>query len=114
MKYLFVYIYIHIYIHTHISPNSFSYRGSYFKLEVRVRRFCGFVAGGGLSHRESFEVSSGVCVGVTVRLSHRVSLEVSSGVCRGQGSQIQDRAVVTGCCWRCNLLMCVGVRGLQI
>ena len=23
---------------------------------VRVRRFCGFVAGGGLSHRESLEV----------------------------------------------------------
>ena len=28
-------------------------------------------------------------------LSHRVSLEVSFGVYRGQGSQIQDRAVVT-------------------
>ena len=42
---------------------------------MRVHRFCGFVPGGGLSHRES--------------------LEVSSGVSRGQGSQIQDRAVVT-------------------
>ena len=52
-----------------------SYRGSYFKLGVRVRRFCGFVAGG-LSHRELLEVS----------------LTVSSGVCRGQGSQIQDRS----------------------
>ena len=41
---------------------------------VRVRKCCGFVAGG---------------------LSHRHSLEVSSGVCRGQGSQIQDRTVVT-------------------
>ena len=40
---------------------------------VRVRRFCE-LRGGGLSHRES--------------------LAVSSGVCRGQGSQIQDRAVV--------------------
>ena len=40
---------------------------------MRVHRFCGFVPGGGLSHRES--------------------LEVSSGVRRGQGSQIQDRAV---------------------
>ena len=36
-----------------------------------------------------------MCVGVRVRLSHRVSLEVSFGVCRGQGSQIQDRAIVT-------------------
>ena len=27
-------------------PNSFSYRGSYFKYRVRVRRFCGFVWGG--------------------------------------------------------------------
>ena len=35
--------------------------------------------------------------GDRVRLSHRVWLEVSSGVCRGQGSQIQDRAVVTEC-----------------
>ena len=42
---------------------------------MRVRRFCGFVGGG---------------------LSHRVSLEVSSGVCRGPGSQIQDRAVTQG------------------
>ena len=41
---------------------------------VRVRRFCGFVAGGA--------VTQGV-------------VGVSSGVCRGQGSQIQDRAVVT-------------------
>ena len=44
---------------------------------MRVRRFCGFVGGG---------------------LSHRVSLEVSSGVC--QGSQIQDQAVwQAGCRW---------------
>ena len=40
-------------------------------------RFCGFVVGGGV-------------------LSHRESLEVSFGVCRGQGSQIQDRAVTQG------------------
>ena len=54
-----------------------------------------------------------------------MSLEVSSCVCRGPGSQIEDRAVtqgvvghrervslgtVTGCRWRCNLLMCVRVR----
>ena len=55
-----------------------------------------------------------MCVGVRVRLSHRESLEVLCGVCRGQGSQIQDRAVVTQGRWRCNLLMCAGVRGLQI
>ena len=40
------------------SPNSFSYRGSYFKLGgVRVRRFCGFVTGVGCV---SLEVSFGV------------------------------------------------------
>ena len=62
---------------------------------MRVRRFCGFVAGG---------------------LFHGKSLEVSSGVCRGQGSQIQDWAVVTRGVVEGvhNLLMCVGVRGLQI
>ena len=47
------------------SPNSFSYRGSYFKLQILWIR-----CGGGGCH--------------------------------------------TGCRWRCNLLMCVGVRGLQI
>ena len=45
-------------------------------------------------------------------LSHRVSLEVSSGVCRGQGSQIQDRAV-TGCRRRCSSGVCRG-QGSQI
>ena len=48
---------------------------------------------GGLSHRVSLEVPSGVCVGVRVGrsktgLSHRVSVEVSSGVCRGQRSAV--------------------------
>ena len=112
---IYLYIYIYIFIYIHIFPQialaigvlTSSWRWGFADFVDSLR-------GGGLSHRESFEVSSGVCVGVTVRLSHRVSLEVSSGVCRGQGSQIQDRAVVTGCCWRCNLLMCVGVRGLQI
>ena len=48
---------------------------------VRVRRFCGFVAGGGgLSHRVSWRCRL-ACVGVRVRrsktgLSHGVSLEV--------------------------------------
>ena len=45
---------------------------------VRVRRFCGFVLGEGLSGRVSSEVSSHVCV-----LS-----EVSSDVCMGDGSQL--------------------------
>ena len=64
---------------------------------MRVRRFCGFVAGG-LSHRVSLEVSSGVCRVCRSKtgLSHRVSLEVSSGACRGQGSQIQEWAVAQG------------------
>ena len=58
-----------------VSPNSFSYRGSYFKLGGEGSQILWIRCGGGLSQRES--------------------LEVSSGVCRGQGSQIQDRAVVT-------------------
>ena len=58
---------------------------------------------GGLSHRESLEVSSGVCRG---QGSGRYR------VCRGQGSHIHDRH--TGCRWRFNPLMCAGVRGLQI
>ena len=71
-----------------------------------------------------------VCVGVRVRRSktgqsHRVSLEVSSG---GLGVRVRrfktglsqcgfadpGPGCHTGCRWRCNLLMCVGVRGLQI
>ena len=80
---------------------------------VRVRRFCGLVAGGGrLSHRVSLEALCGMCTGVRVRrcktgLSHnrvslevlrgfadvrpgchRVPLEVLCGMCRGQGSQM--------------------------
>ena len=52
--------------------------------------FCGFVAGG-LSHRVSLEVPSGVCVGVRVRRSntglssHRVSLKLSADARRGEG-----------------------------
>ena len=52
----------------HFSPNSFSSRGSYFKL-------------GG----EGSQILWIRCVG---GLSHRVSLEVLCGVCRGQGSQM--------------------------
>ena len=105
---------------------------------MRVRRFCGFVAGG-LSHRVSLEVSSGVCRVCRSKtgLSHRVSLEVSSGACRGQGSQIQEWAVAQGvvggvifwcvygfahprqgcrhrgCHWRCHLMRVrVGVRSI--
>ena len=57
------------------SPNSCSYRGSYFKLIGEGLQILWIRCGGGPAHRES--------------------LEVSSGVCRGQGSQIQDRAVIT-------------------
>ena len=63
------------------SPNSFSYRGSYISSwGVRVRRFCGFVAGGA--------VTQGVVRGVF-------------GVCRGQGSAV-TKGVVGGVVW------CVG------
>ena len=56
------------------SPNSFSYRGSYFKLGAEgSQNFVDWLRGG---------------------LSYRASLGVSFGVCRGQGSQIQDRAVI--------------------
>ena len=94
------------------SPNSFSYRGSDFKLVGEGSQIlwigCG---GGGLSHRVSLEALCGMCTGVRVRrcktgLSHRVSLEVLRGfadvrpgchrvplevlcgMCRGQGSQM--------------------------
>ena len=73
------------------SPNSFSYRGSYFSLGMKVRRFCGFLAAEAVTQG----VVTGcrwrcrlVCVGVRVRrsktgLSDRVSLEVSSDACTG-------------------------------
>ena len=61
------------------SPNSFSYRGSYFKLGAEgSQNFVDWLRGG---------------------LSHRESLGVSFGVCRGQGSQIQDRAVIEAVSW---------------
>ena len=49
------------YVSSYFSPNSFSYRGSYFKysIGVRVRKFCGFILGG-LSG-VGCEVSSDVC-----------------------------------------------------
>ena len=75
-------------------PNSFSSRGSYFKLGGEGSQILWIRCGGGC-HRGSRWRCRLVCVGVRVRLSHRLSLAVSSGVCRGQGSQIQDRAVVT-------------------
>ena len=72
----------------YISSNSFSYIGVLTSTwGVRVRRFCGFVAGRGC-HTGSRWRCRLVCVGVRVRLSHRVSLAVSSGVCRGQGSAV--------------------------
>ena len=75
-------------------PNSFSYRGSYFKLGSEIL----WVRCGGGCHTQFRWRCRLVCVGVRrckTGLSHRVSVEVSSGVCRGQGSKIQDRAVVT-------------------
>ena len=75
----------------HFSPNSFSYRGSYFKLGGEGSQILWIRCAGGC-HRWRCCL---VCVGVRVWLSHRLSLEVSSGARREQGSQIQDRAVVT-------------------
>ena len=80
---------------------------------VRVRRFCGFVAGGGC-HTGSRWRCRLVCVGVRVRLSHRVSLAVSSGVCRGQVSQIQDRSSHRVSLEVYSSDVCRGVRGLHI
>ena len=73
------------------SPNSFSYRGSYFKLGGEGSQ--NFVAslrggwGGAVTHAG----------GPWGRLSHRVSLEVSSSDARtAAGSQIQDQAATQG------------------
>ena len=60
------------------SPKSFSYRGSYFKLGGEGSQVLWILCGAGLSHRES--------------------LEVSSGVCRGQGSAV-TQGVVGGVVW---------------
>ena len=53
----------YFYLNFHFSPNSFSYRGSYFKLGGEGSQILWIRAGGGLSHRESLEVSSGVSRG---------------------------------------------------
>ena len=81
----------------HFSPNSFSSRGSYFKLGGEGSQILWIRCVGGC-HTGCRWRCCVVCVGVRVRrckagLSHRVSLEVSCGGCRGQGSQIQDGAV---------------------
>ena len=75
------------------SPNSFSYRGSYFKLGGEGSQVLWIRCGGGC-HTGSRWRCRLVCVGVKVRRS--------------------KTRRHTGCGWRCNLLMCVGVRGLQI
>ena len=61
---------------------------------VRVRRICGFVARGA--------VTQGVVGGVVWCVLGSGFADPRPG-CRH-----------TGCRWRCNLRMCVGVRGLQI
>ena len=73
------------------SPNSFSYTVGVLtsSVGVRVRRFCRFVSGGGLSGR--------------------LSSEVSSDMCMGEGSQIQGGGCRAGCRLRC-CLICVWVR----
>ena len=42
--------------HFYFSPNSFSYRGSYFKLGGEGSQILWIRCGGGLSHRVSLEV----------------------------------------------------------
>ena len=116
---IYIYSYIIFMLCTHQSfiPQIalFSYRGSYFKFGGEGSQILWIRCGGTVTHKSRWRCRL-VCVGVRVRLSHRVSLEVSSGVCRGQGSQIQDQAVVTRGVVEGvhNLLICVGVRGLQI
>ena len=77
------------------SPNSFSYRGSHFKLGGEGSQIV-WIRCRTVYHTGSCWRCRLLCVGVRVRLSHRLSLEVSFGVRRGQGSQIQDRAVTQG------------------
>ena len=63
------------------SPNSFSYRGSYFKLGGEGSQILWIRWGGA--------VTEGVVGGVLwCGLSHKVSLKLSSDACRGQGLQI--------------------------
>ena len=74
------------------SPNSFSHRGSYFKL-AGGWGFADFV-----DSLQGGAVTQGV-VGGAVWC-----------VCGGQGWQIQDRAVHTGCQWRVSSGVCRGQR----
>ena len=59
--------------------------------------FGGLLLSGFIGGHNFLMLLSGDCYfwGVVTGCRYRVSLEVSFGVCRGQGSQIQDRAVVT-------------------
>ena len=71
---------------------------------VRVRRFCGFVAGGAVTQG----VVGGVAWCVQGSQIEGLSLEALCGACRGQGLQIQDRAVTRGVVR--GVVVCVGVR----
>ena len=70
------------YLNFHFSPNSFSYRGSYFKLGGEGSQILWIRAGGGGCHTGSRWRCRLACLGVRVRRSktglssHRVSLEV--------------------------------------
>ena len=80
MKGVFWGLFLHPFIL--LFPNSFSYRGSYFKLGGEGSRILWIRCGGGC-HTGSRWRCRLVCVGVTVRLSHMQGVvEVSSGVCR--------------------------------
>ena len=102
------------------SPNSCSYRDSYFKYRSAGSQILWILLGWGLSGRVSsgrryrlmcvwVRVRGGlsgmgviclVCVWVRVRrFSSGQSSEVSSDVCVGEGSQIQGRAVGQGVVW---------------
>ena len=71
------------------SPNSFGYRGSYFKLGGEDSQILWIRCGGGCHTGSRWR-----CVwGVRVRLSQRESLAVSSGVCRGRGSAVTQGVV---------------------
>ena len=59
----------YFYLNVHFSPNSFSYRGSYFKLGGEGSQILWIRAGGGGCHKGSRWRCRLVCVGVRVRRS---------------------------------------------
>ena len=71
--------------HNHIFPQIASAIGVLTsRIGVRVRRFVGFVLGGGLSGRVSFEVSFDVCMGegwqILIRFGRGSSTQIRKGV----------------------------------